>query len=108
MSTTRRTFIKGLGASAVALYSHDLIADLIAQTPRGNVRESKFKGLADLVLGEAKMAGCSYADVRFTMTVGIPGANANFSAAATGRNADAFGGGGGGRGGRGGGGRGGF
>jgi TldD protein len=102
MSTTRRTFIKGLGASAIALYSHDAIADLIAQTPRGNVRQSKFKGLADIVLGEAKMAGCSYADVRFSMNSGLPGGNATYNAAGAG-GGGGFPGGGGGRGGGGGG-----
>ena len=59
--------------------SHDWIANLIAQSPQGKVLDSKFKGLADIVLAEAKTAGCSYADVRFTMSSNIPGGNANFS-----------------------------
>ena len=69
MSTSRRQFIKTVGAAGVAgvaFTSGDLIANLLAQSPRGNVRQSKFKGLSDIVLGEAKLAGCSYADVRFT------------------------------------------
>jgi TldD protein len=106
MSTSRRDFIKTASASAVALYASDIIADLLAQSPRGNVRDSKFRALADIVLGEAKLAGCSYADVRFQMSVGLPGASANFSTG--GQGAGGRGGGGGGRGGgRGGRGRGG-
>src|SRR6185503_15245650 len=72
--------------------------------------KSKFKGMCDIVLAEARRQGCSYADVRFTMTAGIPGGSANFTTAgARGGGADFPGGGGGGRGGggRGGGGRGG-
>jgi TldD protein len=102
--TSRRRFLKGLGATTIALYSTDLVADLLAQSPRGAVLQSKFKGLADLVLADAKQAGCSYADVRFTMTVPIPGGNAAFSAGGAG--GGVAGGGGRGGGGRGGGGRG--
>src|SRR5215510_10749915 len=109
MSTSRRHFLQTMGAAGVALYSHDLIADLLAQGPRGNVRQSKFKGLADIVLGEAKLAGCSYADVRFQMGTGLGGGNASYNAAATGGGGAAGpggfafpGGGGGGRGGGGG------
>ncbi|MGH7467852.1 MAG: TldD/PmbA family protein [Longimicrobiales bacterium] len=107
--SSRRDFIKGVGASAAfALYSHDLVAEIIALSPKGRVLETKFKGLADIVLGEAKLAGCSYADVRFTLTANIPGASANFSASGEtggggGRGGRGGGGGGGGRGGRGGG-----
>ena len=105
--TSRRDFIKkvGQGAAAtgsIALLSNDLVQDLLAQTPAGNVRASKFKGLSDIVLSEAKNAGCTYADVRFTMTLNPPGGTATFNVAGTGR-----GGGGGGRGGGGGGGGGG-
>jgi len=76
MSPTRRDFIKTLGTSAAALslYSHDLVAEIIALSPKG-VLNSKFKGLADLALGEAKLAGCSYADIRFTLNNSIPGVN---------------------------------
>ena len=81
-----------------ALYSRDLVADLIATSPSGRVLETKFKGLADIALAEGKLAGCSYTDIRFTLTASPPGATANFRAE---------GGGEGGRGGRGGGGRGG-
>ena len=103
---SRRDFVKTVGASAVAIASTDLISDLLAQSPKGQVLQSKFKGLADIVLAEAKMAGCSYADVRFTMTMNLPGANVSLGSA--GRGGDEGGGGrGGGRGGGGGGGRGG-
>jgi TldD protein len=107
MSQSRRTFIKGMGASAVALYSVDLVSDLLAQGPSGMVLESKFKGMADIVLAEAKMGGCSYADVRFTMSVGMPGASANFNSGRGGGRGGGGRGGGGRGGGRGGGGRGG-
>ncbi len=72
--------------------------------------DSKFKGLADVALAEAKGAGCTYADIRFTRAV-------NSSVTANGRNhgdetddGGGVGGGGGGAGGGGfgGGGRGGF
>ena len=42
------------------------IGDLLAQTPPGQVLESKFKGLADIALTKRRRAGCSYADIRFT------------------------------------------
>jgi TldD protein len=117
MTTSRRDFLKGVGAvSAFALspidYSRDLVADLIATSPTGRVLESKFKGMADIVLAEAKAAGCTYADVRFTLTANPPGAMINFRAdapAGAGRGGRGGAGGGGGRGGGGGGGgRGGF
>ena len=53
-------------ALSVAIAASDLVGDLIAQTPQGKVLESKFKGLADVALAEAKRTGCSYADIRFT------------------------------------------
>ena len=107
MTPTRRDFIRTAGVAGVALASHDFISDLIAQSPKGQVLQSRFKGLADIVLGEAKLLGCSYADVRFTMNTNIPGAAANFAAGGGGGRGGGFpgGGGGGGRGGgRGGGG----
>ena len=115
MTPTRRDFIKGVGAaSAIVLVSNDLVAQILADSKKGSVLESKFKGMADIVLGEAKLGGCSYADVRFTMTANVPGAMANFRTAAdgaAGRGAGGggrgAGGGGGGGGGRGGGGAGG-
>jgi TldD protein len=103
MSHTRRDFIKTVGAAGLVVAGSDLIADLLAQTPPGRVMDSKFKGLADIALKEAKTAGCSYADIRFTRST-------NNGVNATGGNpvpgAEDFGnfGGGGGRGGRGGGG----
>jgi TldD protein len=115
MDESRRKFLKTAGVAGVAVASHDWIANLLAQSPRGRVLESKFKGMADIVLAEAKTAGCSYGDVRFTMSSNIGGGNANFSnnAGRGGRGGDAggdpaaFAGRGGGGGGRGGGGRGG-
>ncbi len=105
MAFTRRDFIKTVGASGVVLASHDLIGDLLAQTPAGNPLQSKFKGLGDLVLAQAKLAGCTYADVRFTrsasMSVNANGSN-NAGRGGGGEFGD-FGGGGGGRGGGGGG-----
>ena len=94
MTTSRRNFIKGIGATAAvsALYSRDLVAELIAQSPSGRVMESKFKGLADIALGEGKMGGATYTDIRFTMTTNPPGVTENYRA---------DGGGAGGRGGRG-------
>jgi len=83
-----------------ALYSHDLVAELIATSPSGRVLETKFKGLADIALAEGKLAGSSYTDIRFTLTASPPGATVNFRA-------DGEAGGRGGRGGRGGGGGGG-
>src|ERR687890_473039 len=65
MTSSRRDFIKTIGAAGVAA-SSDVIADLLAQSPPGRVLESKFKGLCDVALAEAKAAGCSYADIRFT------------------------------------------
>src|SRR4051812_6052320 len=119
--TSRRQFIKGVSATAAmsAFYSRDLMADIIATSPSGRVLESKFKGLADIALGEAKLAGATYSDIRFTMTATPYGGTATFNAdgggrggrgagaagAAGGRGGGGGGGGGGGRGGRGGGGR---
>ena len=40
MSTSRRDFIKTVGAAGVVLASADLMADLLAQTPPGNVTKS--------------------------------------------------------------------
>ncbi len=99
--------MKTLGMSGMAVAASDVIGDLIAQTPQGKVLESKFKGLADVALGDAKTQGCSYADIRFTRTtnsgVNASGGNRDFEGFG------GFGGGGrGGRGGRGGGGGGGF
>src|SRR5437868_10283865 len=101
MSPTRRDLLKYTGATSLLLASSDLVGELIAQSPKGNPLTSSFKGLADVVLGEAKKAGCSYADVRFTRSVNS-GVNAN-----GGPDRDAAGGGGFGGGGRGGFGRGG-
>jgi TldD protein len=111
MSTSRRDFIRTVGkgaagAAAFSMYSNELMAQIIADSPQGRVMETRFKGLADIVLQEAKRAGCTYSDVRFTMTSNLPGAMANFRVAGTGGpgggGGGGFPGGGGGRGGRGG------
>ena len=47
MSPTRRDFLKYTGATSLLLASSDLVADLIAQSPKGNPLTSSFKGLAD-------------------------------------------------------------
>lgn len=65
----RRHFVRTLGATGVALYASDLVGDLVAQSPRGRVLESRFKGLSDVALAEARRLGCSYADIRFTRNV---------------------------------------
>ncbi|HEX6313274.1 MAG TPA: TldD/PmbA family protein [Gemmatimonadaceae bacterium] len=100
--SSRRDFLKYTGSSAaLAFASRDLINNILATSPTGRVLETRFKGMADIVLTEAKRLGASYADVRFTLTSSLPGASANFNAGGRG------GGGGGGRGGGGGFGRGG-
>jgi TldD protein len=122
MPHTRRDFLKTAGAAGIVIAGSDLIADLLAQTPPGRVLESKFKGLSDVALKEAKTLGCSYADIRFTRSTSnnvnasggnpVPGAeDVGFiggGGRGGGRGGGAFGGGGfGGRGGGGGGRRGG-
>ncbi|HKB11352.1 MAG TPA: TldD/PmbA family protein, partial [Vicinamibacterales bacterium] len=97
MTHSRRAFLKCTGAAGLVLASSDLIADLIAQSPKGNPQTSMFKGLSDTALGEAKRAGCSYADIRFTRSVSS-GVNAS---GGSDRNADGGFGGGRGRGGAG-------
>jgi TldD protein len=121
MSHTRRDFIKTVGATGIVLAGSDLIGDLLAQTPPGRVLDSKFKGLSDIALKEAKTLGCSYADIRFTRSTNsgvnasggnpVPGAEdiGNFGGGGRGgrgggRGGGGFGGGGGGGGRRGGGG----
>jgi TldD protein len=103
MKYSRREFVQRVGASAFLLATSDRIGELLAQSPRNRVLESKFKGLADIALGEARRAGCSYADIRFTRTLALPGVTASASNTVVG--ADSTAGGGRGRGGgRGGGG----
>jgi TldD protein len=105
MSSSRRDFLKGTaGVAAISFWSNDIVNNLLAETPPGKPLETRFKGMADIVLGEAKLLGCSYADVRFTLTASPQGATATFNANATGRGGGAGGGRGGGGGGRGGGG----
>jgi TldD protein len=101
----RRDFVKTMALSGMAVAASDLVGDLIAQTPQGKVLQSKFKGLADVALAQAKTAGCTYADIRFTRAT-----NNNITASGGNREFEGlggFGGGGGRGGGRGGGGRGG-
>ncbi len=104
----RRDFVKTIALSGAAAAASDLVGDLIAQSPKGRVLESKFKGLADVALAQAKQLGCTYADIRFTRRTnrGVNASGGNRDAAELG----GFGGGGRGGGGRGGGrgGRGGF
>jgi TldD protein len=113
---SRRDFLKKFGAgAAITLYSRDLFGQALADSPQGRPMETRFKGLADIVLAEGKRAGCSYVDVRFTYTSSLPGASVIVrpggpsgpagAGGAGGRGAGGGGGGGGGgRGGRGGGG----
>jgi TldD protein len=65
----RRDFVRNLSAAGVALYASDLVGDLIAQSPRGEVLQSRFRGLSDGALAEARRLGCTYADIRFTRNV---------------------------------------
>ena len=78
----RRHFVKTMAMSGVAVAAHDLIGELLAQTPQGRVLESKFKGLSDVALAEAKRLGCTYADIRLTrstnMGVTARGGNRDF------------------------------
>ena len=46
----RRDFVRTLGATGLALYASDLVGDLLAQSPRGQVLQSRFKGLSDIAL----------------------------------------------------------
>jgi TldD protein len=102
MSHTRRDFLRTAGAAGIVIAGSDLIADLLAQTPPGRVLESKFKGLSDVALKEAKTLGCGYADIRFTRSTSS-GVNASGGNPIPGAE-DVGNFGGGGRGGRGGGG----
>jgi TldD protein len=65
----RRDFVKTLSATGVAMYASDLVGDLIAQSPKARVMDSRFKGMSDVALNEAKRLGCTYADIRFTRNV---------------------------------------
>lgn len=96
MSPTRRAFLATMGAGALGLYAHDLVAQIIADGPRGRAADSRFRGLSDIVLAEARRQGCSYADVRFTMRTNIPGASATHGPPAPGFGTGGGGGGGGG------------
>jgi TldD protein len=109
MSSSRRDFLKKFGAgAALTLYSRELFGQILADSKKGSPLETKFKGLADIALAEAKLNGCTYADIRFTMNSSLPGGTANFrTAGGAGGPGGGFGGGGGGGGGRGGGGGGG-
>jgi TldD protein len=93
----RRDFVKTMALSGMAVAASDVVADLIAQAPQGRVLESKFKGLSDIALVEAKVQGCTYADIRFTRST-----NNGVTASGGNRDLEEIGGGFGGRGGRGG------
>jgi TldD protein len=90
----RRDFVKTMAMSGMAVAASDIVSDLIAQTPTGRVLESKFKGLSDIALGQAKTLGCTYADIRFTRST-----NNGVNASGGSRDFEGFGGFGGGRGG---------
>jgi len=83
MSPSRRTFLASLGAGALGLYSHDLIAQLISDGPLRSVTQSRFRGLSDIALGEARRLGCSYADIRFTLRRNLAGAAATYGPGGT-------------------------
>jgi TldD protein len=108
MSPTRRSFIATMGAGALSMYSHDLVAQLISDSPTGRPMDSRFRGLSDIALVTARNAGCSYADIRFTYRRNLPAANGVWAPgggpAGPGGGGGGFGGGGGGGGGFGGGG----
>ncbi len=70
----RRDFLKYTGAAGLLIASSDLVAELIAQSPKGNPMTSAFKGLSDVALAEAKQIGCTYADIRFTRRGPAPSA----------------------------------
>jgi TldD protein len=102
MSPSRRAFLSAMGAGALGLYSHDLVAQIIADSPRGAAAQSRFHGLSDIALGVARNDGCSYADIRFTMATDLPGGAANHGGPGGGGGGfggGGFGGGGGGLGG---------
>lgn len=100
MSSSRRDFLKKFGAgAALTLYSRDLFGQMLADSPQGRPLETRFKGLADIVLAEGKLAGCSYTDVRFTMNSTLPGASVNLRPGAAPGGAGGRGGAGGGFGG---------
>ena len=52
----RRQFVKTLSATGVALYASDLVGDLMAQSPKARVMESRFKGLSDVALSRSEAA----------------------------------------------------
>ncbi len=78
MTPTRRQFLATMGAGYMGLYSHDLVAQLIADSPSGRPEDSRFRELADVALGEARREGCSYADIRFTMRRNLAGGAASY------------------------------
>ena len=109
MSSSRRDFLKGTASvAAISFWSNDLVENILGASPPGRVLETRFKGMADIALLEAKLAGCSYCDIRMTLTAAPPGAMINYRADAAdagpgGRGGRGAGAGGGGRGGAGGG-----
>ncbi len=104
MTPTRREFVTqlGMGAGALALYSNDLVGQLLADSPPGVATRSAVQGLADIALYEARQAGASYADIRLTYTANLEGASVTWrdeNEEQGGGGGGRFGGGGGGRGG---------
>ncbi len=67
MPTTRRDFVKTLGAGAVGLgLGGRLVYAVQADTPFPAMRDPKYREWSAVALGEAKRLGCTYADIRFT------------------------------------------
>ena len=50
------------------MYASDLVGDLIAQSPKARVMDSRFKGMSDIAL-RSQAPWLSYADIRFTRNV---------------------------------------
>jgi len=94
MTPSRREFLATMGAGTLALYSHDLVAQLLADGPRGDAGNSRFRGLSDIALAEARREGCTYADIRFTLNRNLPGASASYVAEGQGGGGGGGGGGG--------------
>ena len=62
MSPSRRDFIRTIGkgaagAAAFSMYSNELMAQIIADSPQGRALETKFKGLADIQRPSVRPSG---------------------------------------------------
>ena len=65
MSTNRRDFIKTIGATSVALASSDLVASLVAQSPKGASSSRSSRASRTSHSGRRSARG-HLRDVRFT------------------------------------------